>query len=77
VLLHSGNAALRPVVAPGAVAAFAAFELWHAGAIAAVGIGWPVFVLCVFAVAAWATLHLERTRRRLGPLRAERARRRQ
>jgi len=75
VLRPDGNAALRLVVAPGAVAAFAAFELWNAGAVTAVGIGWLVFVLCVFAVAAWGTVQLERARRRLGPLWGQRTRR--
>jgi hypothetical protein len=63
-----GSAILRLVVAPGAVAAFAAFELWHAGALTALGVGWLVFVLCVFAVAAWGKFQFEQTRRRLRSL---------
>jgi hypothetical protein len=69
-----GSAILRLGVAPGAVAALAAFELWHGGALTALGVGWLVFVLCVFAVAAWGKFQLDRTRRRLRSLGAQRSR---
>jgi hypothetical protein len=55
------------------VAAFAIFELWSMGALTALGAGWIVFVLCVFALAAWGKLHLARTEHRLRSLREQRS----
>jgi hypothetical protein len=57
--------ALRLILAPAAVAAFVGFRLWHAGELAAIGVGWCVFALCVFAIGAWGHIQLARTRSRL------------
>jgi hypothetical protein len=69
-----GRAALRLIIAPTALAAFAAIELWHAGARTALGTGWLVFALCVFAVDAWGKIQLARARRRLRSFAGPRAR---
>jgi len=62
------------LIGPAAAATFAAFELWHAGTLAAISVGWLVFVLCMFAIGTWGKFQLERSRRRLLSLRGQRSR---
>ena len=64
-MLHLARPALRLVVGPAVVAAFAGFELRHAGLLAAIAVGWCVFAICVLAIATSGKIQLERSRRRL------------
>jgi hypothetical protein len=70
---HLARPTLRLVIGPAVVAAFAGFELRHAGTFAAAAAGWCVFMISVVALAAWGRLQMERTRRRLQSLRSRRA----
>jgi hypothetical protein len=65
MLRHVGSPALRLIIAPASVAAFAALGLQHVGTLPALGAGWLVFVLCVLATGAWGKFQLARTRHRL------------
>ena len=65
---------LRLVAAPAAVSAYGAYALWHIGPLVAIGFGCLVFVVCVIAIGAWGRFQLERTRRRIQSLRAQRSR---
>ena len=65
---------LRSVAAPAAVAAYAASELWYIGPLTAIDLGCLVFVVGVIAIGAWGRFQLERTRRRIQSLRAQRSR---
>jgi hypothetical protein len=64
---------LRLIIGPAVVAGLAGFELRHVGTFAAAVGGWCVFMICVFALAAWGKIQLERTRRDLRSLRSGRS----
>jgi hypothetical protein len=64
-MVHLVRPTLRLIIGPAAVAAFAGFELRHAGSFAAVLVAWCVFVLCILAIGGWGKLQLERSLRRL------------
>ena len=70
---HLASPTLRLIIGPAAVAALAGFELRHLGILAAVAVGWCVFVLCILAIGAWGNFQLERTRRRLRSLAGRRS----
>jgi len=74
-MFHLARPALRLIIGPAAVAAFAAFELRNAGTLAALAGAWSVFVICVFGINAWGKLQLERSRRRLQSRRSRRSNR--
>src|SRR5581483_8352260 len=60
-MVRLARPALRLVVAPAAVAAFAGFEFRSAGAVAALAGGWCVFAICIFAIGMWGNLRFERS----------------
>jgi len=64
-MLHVARPALRLIIGPALVAAFAGLELRHGGTLAALAGAWFVFMICVFGITAWGRLQLERSRRRL------------
>jgi len=70
---HLARPTLRLIVGPAVVAVFAGFELRHAGMFVAAASSWCVFMICVFALAAWGKIQLERTRRNLRLLRSGRS----
>jgi hypothetical protein len=71
-MFHVARPALRLIIWPALVAAFAGFELRHGGTVAAVACVWWVFMICVFGIEAWGKLQLERSQRRLQSLRSRR-----
>ena len=70
---HLARPTLRLIIGPAIVAAFAGFELRHAGAFVAVAGAWLVFAICVFTLSAWGKVQLARTERRLQALRRRRS----
>jgi hypothetical protein len=75
MLRHVGSPALRLIIAPASVAAFALLGLRHVGTLPALGAGWLVFVLCVLAIGACGKFQLARTRHRLQTRTHQRSRR--
>ena len=71
-MFHLARPALRLIIGPAVVAAFAGFELRNAGTLAAAAGAWCVFMICVFGIEAWGKLQLERSRRRLQSRRSRR-----
>lgn len=49
------------------------FELRHEGAPTAIAVSWGVFVISVFATAAWGKIQLARSERRLQARRSRRS----
>jgi hypothetical protein len=58
---HLARPTLRLIVGPAVVAAFAGFELRHAGTVAG---AWCVFAICVLALGAWGKIRIARAERR-------------
>ena len=75
MLRHVGSPALRLIIAPASVAAFAALGLRDVGTLPALVAGWLVVVLCVLAIGAWVNLQLARTRQRIQTRTRQRSRR--
>jgi hypothetical protein len=70
---HLARPTLRLIIGPTAVAAFAGFELRHAGTFPAIAGAWCVFAICVFTLSAWGKTQLARTQRRLQIRRSRRS----
>jgi hypothetical protein len=70
---HLARPTLRLIIGPTAVAAFAGFELRHAGTFPAVAGAWCVFAICVLALGAWGKIQIARTERRLRSRRSRRS----